>query len=174
MPADNERIRGVTEVGQVETDDTKTSWGRTTQEGATLEFNVTREQLFSAQAMMEEESAITQMAMSMIFNLISADLTAFKDATAINAAQFSGDLEAVTPTEEKLTLDQDSIGELIKKLYIDTPGPKGPRTYEAARGQLADVGDIQMSRTEWVLPSVTYAILNTAGGTAVLTITDAP
>lgn len=171
----SQRLRGVNEVGEVTggPGGTDTTWGRTQQSGARLQVAVSQEQLFSAQSRMAEDSVITQAAMSIVFNLIFSELSKLQMVYGIPAAQFAGDLSIATPTPEILTIDEDSIGMDTKTVYVLTPGPASTRRLEAANCQLGDIGDIEFARNAWQLPSITYNVLNTADGTAVVVITDA-
>lgn len=168
-----QRIKGVNEVGQVDTGPVDTTWGRTQRDGFTLQMAVTREQLFSAQSPVTEDNDITQITMSMRFSLLFSELTKLQMAMGIPAAQLSGDLSGGTPTQEELQIDEDSLGSDTKTLYALTPGPLSTRRFEAANCALADVGDLQSGRGQWQLPQVTWDILNTADGTGLLAITDA-
>jgi hypothetical protein len=175
MPADAETIIGINEVGEHDqaASPTDSEWGRTTEDGATLQLSTTTQELHSGQAKMAEDTHINQVSMAIQFNVLFAELTTLQQMLGIAAAQLTGDLEDTTPTEEVLTIDQDSIGAVEKGLYVIGPGPVSTRRLEAARALLADMGDIAFSDTEWQIFQATWDLINTADGTGVVTITDA-
>lgn len=170
MPASNETIIGVNEIGETD-GGTDTPWGRTQEDGAVLTLSVTKQELFSGQAKMAEDTHINQVAMGLQFNAIFSELQNLQRMLGIASSQFTGDLSS--STQEVLTIDQDSLGAIAKSVYVEGPGPSSTRRAEAANAQLGDIGDLAWSDTEWQLPEVTWDVLNTSDGTGVLTITDA-
>ena len=171
MPASAQTLIGVNEIGEHDGSGTDTSWGRTQQSGAVLQMSVTKQTLMSAQAKMAEDNHISAVEMSVQFNGIFSELQNLQRMLGIPAAQFSGDLD--TPTQEVLTIDQASLGEVEKGIYVIGPGPSSTRRLEVAKALLGDIGDIEWSDENWILPQVSWDVLNTADGTGVLTITDA-
>lgn len=172
MPASSETIIGVNEIGEHDGQGSDTSWGRTQEDGAVLTLSVTKQELFSGQAKMAEDTHINRVAMGLQFSLIFMELENVQRMLGIAAAQFTGDITG-GPSDEVLTIDQDSIGAVEKGLYAEGPGPASTRRVEVARALLGDVGDIAWSDTQWQIGQVTWDVINTADGLAVLTITDA-
>lgn len=175
MPSSNETIIGVNLIGEHDqsASPVDTEWGRTQEDGATLTLDVTKQELFSGQAKMAEDTHINQVAMAIQFNALFSELANLQRMLGIADAQFDGDLEGSTPSEEVLTIDQDSLAAEEKGLFVEGPGPVSTRRVEVARALLGDIGDLQWSDTEWTLPQVTWDVINTSDGTGVLTITDA-
>lgn len=171
MPASNETIIGVNDIGEHDGQGNDTSWGRTQEDGAMLTLSVTKQELFSGQAKMAEDTHINRVAMALQFNAIFSELQNLQRMLGVPAAQFTGDLDS--PSQEELAIDQDSLGAVEKGIYAEGPGPASTRRVEAANATLGDIGDLAWSDTEWQLPEVTWDILNTADGTDVLLIQDA-
>lgn len=171
MPASSQALIGVNEVGEHDGQGTDTSWGRTQQSGALLQMSVTKQTLMSAQAKMAEDTHISGVEMTVQFNGIFSELQNLQRMLGIPAAQFTGDLDS--PTQEVLTIDQGSLGSVQKGIYVIGPGPASTRRLEVAVATLGDIGDIEWSDENWILPQVSWDVLNTADGTGVLTITDA-
>lgn len=170
-----QRLIGVNEVGETDAaaSPADTTWGRTQQEGALLQLSVTKQTLLSAQAKMAEDTHVSSVEMSVQFNLIFSELEKIQLAFGIPAAQITGDLSDPSPTEEVLTIDQDSLASVTKGIYILGPGPASTRRVEAPVASFADAGDLAFGDTQWTLPQVTWDIENTDDGTGVLAITDA-
>lgn len=170
MPASAQTLIGVNEIGEVD-GGIDTSWGRTQQSGAVLQMSVTKQTLMSGQSKMAEDTHISGVEMSVQFNGIFSELSNLQLMLGIPASQFAGDLS--TPTEEILTIDQGSLAAVDKSIYVLGPGPNSTRRLDVANAALGDIGDLEWSDTEWILPQVTWDVLNTADGTGVLIITDA-
>lgn len=170
MPANAQTLIGVNEIGEFD-GATDTTWGRTQETGATLQMAVTQQSLMSGQSKMAEDVHISSVEMSVQFNAIFSELEKLQLMLGIPAAQFSGDLDS--PTEEVLQIDQASLASIEKGVYVEGPGPASTRRLEIAVAKLQDIGNLAWSDTEWTLPQVTWAALNTADGTGVVTLTDA-
>lgn len=177
MPISHATLRGHNEVGEVTTGPVDNPWGRTQEEGVELQVSVQSVDLFSSQSTMDEDAGITRTSLSLMIRLISGTLVTLRRALGIPSAQLTGDLANATPTAEVLTIKAGNIGAELKHIYSIGDGPASTRRIAASRCILTDMAPLQQSKTNWLLPSATWRILdpttNFASPLAVVTITDA-
>lgn len=163
--------RGHNEVGHVITGPTDVSWGKTQEEGVEIQVGVQSVDLFSAQSSMEEDTGITRTTLNFVARLIDAALQSIQRAFGIPDSEFTGDLEAATPTAEVLDFEAGLVGSQERELYSLGPGPASTRRIEVPRAKVSDLGPLQQSKTGWMLPQATWRALNPTSGHA-LRITD--
>jgi hypothetical protein len=172
MPAANARLIGISEVGHVDsTGPTDVPWGETQKDAVNLQISVSRVDLRSGQANLKIASAIEDIDAQLQIKLNESALQIMQYALGMPAAKFTGDLEGGTPSAEVLTID-GALGSDERQLYAEGVGPASTRRIDAARGVLMDVGAFAMASNAYMLPTVTFALLNPVTGTF-LTITDA-
>lgn len=178
MPASAARLRGISEVGHI-TDPTgaptDVPWGKTQQEGVTLQLSTETVDLMSAQATMKEDSGLVSTAMQLVIRMITAELQLLQRLYGIPAASFSGDLEDVTPTPEVLSVAEGDLGSQEESLYVLGTGPASTRRVEAARCRVVDLGGLNFASTSYQTPEGTWEVLAPASGDVrpPLEITDA-
>lgn len=171
MPASGFRQRGISEVGHVTSVPADVPWGKTQEEGVTLQLSLSRVDLMSGQSNLMEESQVQSVSMELNIRLIEAQLELLKDALGAPDAKFAGDLEDVAPTAESLVLD-GTLGQVERTLYVLGVGPASTRRIQATRCVLLDPGAVQLAKSAYHLPTLSWRVLNPAAGDAV-TITDA-
>lgn len=164
------KARGHQEVGHVGAGPADVSWGKTSEDGVEVQMQVTAVDLFSSQSLMEEDTGISRVSMSLAMNLIHSELSVIADAFGIPAASLTGD-GATTP--ETLAIGQADLGAEERALYSLGPGPNSTRRINAPRAKVADLGNLVQSKTNWMQPAPTWRVLEPVGGGAVVTIIDA-
>lgn len=147
------RYRGVTEVGHVDAG-SDVPWGKTTEDGVSFSFGTTRESLYSGQDLAEVESAITRVEGSVTFRMIESDPVTLARVMGLPESAVTGE-----GTEATLSVLASEIGTREFTLYAIQPGPDGPRRFEWPRARVADIGDLNLSKTAWTTPESTFAVL---------------
>lgn len=170
MPAQNARLVGINEVGEVVTA-TDTSWGRTQEDGVTLQLTANTIDLMSGQSFMKEDVRLTSAQLQLVAALIFSELTTLRRIWGLPDSALAGDLENATPTPEVLSILQNNLGTVEKQLYVLGPGPKSTRRIDATRCRATSFGELKMAKNAFTLPQATYEVLAPDSGAA-LTITD--
>lgn len=149
-----EYYRGITEFGHVN-GSTDVPWGKTGEDGFSISHSVTRESLFSGQDLMEVDSAITRVEMTVGVTLLSGDAETLARSLGLpESAVTAGVLEVLA----------DEIGTEEFHLYAIQPGPSGPVRFDFFRCRVSDIGDLAVSKTAWLNPNPTFAVLAPASG----------
>ena len=163
---------GINEVGAI-VGGTDVPWGETEQAGATLTLDGTDFELRSAQSkMLRDRIAITRDAQVTV-RLQNVDLANIRDVLGLPASALTGDLHGTTPTDEVLSIDPEQISTEEFGLYIETPGPAGPRRIEIARCKPHGTLTLNFSATENQRLEATFQVLRPEGGAPAIKITDA-
>jgi len=163
---------GINEVGAI-VGGTDVPWGDTEQDGATLTLDGTDFELRSAQSkMLRDRIAITRDAQVTV-RLQNVDLANIRDVLGLPASALTGDLNGATPTDEVLSIDPEQISTEEFGLYIETPGPAGPRRIEIARCKPHGTLTLNFSATENQRLEATFQVLRPEGGAPAIKITDA-
>ncbi|MHB1170005.1 MAG: hypothetical protein ACYC28_12075 [Longimicrobiales bacterium] len=69
----------------------------------------------------------------------------------------TGDLGAdPTPTDETLIVKGSEIGTAERSIYVETMGPRGPRTYYFPRAKVSQPAEQAASRTDFFRPGATF------------------
>lgn len=170
MPASNARQIGINEVGEVIAA-TDTSWGRTQEDGVTLQLTANTVDLMSGQAYMKEDSRLTSAQLQIVAALIFSELTNLKRIWGLPDDALTGDLSGGTATPEVLSILQSNLGTVEKALYVLGPGPVSTRRIDAIRCRASSFGELKMAKNAFTLPQATYEVLAPDSGAA-LTITD--
>lgn len=173
MPASAVNLRGHLEVGEVITA-TDTPWGKTQEEGVEVQVAVQSVELYSSQSTMMEDAGITRTGLSFVVRMIDSSLTTLRRLFGMPASALTGDLEAATPTAEVLSFNEGEIGSETKAIYSEGPGPESTRRFDMPECKLTSIGRLVQSKTNYMLPEATWAILNPSAGGYALRITDAP
>lgn len=152
-----EYYRGITEFGHVKPGVTPTDvpWGKTAEDGFSIANSITRESLFSGQDLAEVDSAITRVEMTVNVTLLSGD--------AVTLARSLGLPESAVE-DDVLSVLADEIGTEEFHLYAIQPGPDGPVRFEFFRARVSDPGSLAVSKTAWMTPNPTFAIMVPASG----------
>ena len=161
MPAANAFVIGNNEVGHFVTDPSPADspWGKTAQEGFTVQMNVNSVRLLSAQSKMAEDVATPEVGMQITINAIDGALQNVGRVFAMPDSDFTGDLS--TGSDEELAFNQVSMGQQERALYAEGPGPLGSiRRFEAYRCKSVNFGPLVFGSTNWQLPTVTMEVLN--------------
>lgn len=165
----NAYIRGHQEVGHVEDGPADVPWGKTGEEAIEIQMNVETVDLFSAQSKMNEDTGITRVGMDMVINGIDGSLRNIGRGFGMPDDAFTGDIDL---GQEELAFNQNDIGEQERHLYSEGPGAFGSvRRIDVPRAKLANVGPLAQAKTGWMLPVVTWRVLN-PGVDPVFTFTD--
>lgn len=179
-PIRDQRVVGIDELGSFTGDAggpfTDTSWGRTTEEGAVLQFATQIAELFSGQSLVQEDINPTRATASITTPLIVGELEAFLHTWGLPTTAAAGNLDHMTPVAEVLTIGPNDLGSREDRIYVEGPGPGTTRTLRAYRTKVSDFGPMQFAKTAWHTASATWSVLpdNTGAGNPVVDITDAP
>ncbi len=171
MPAANARLIGISEVGHVTAGPADSSWGRTAEEGVTLQLSTETVDLRSGQSYMREHVSLVLAAMQLVVNLVTASLTTFKNLWGIADSALTGDLVGGAPSAEVLTIGPTTLGSVERTLYVLGAGPAGARRVEAQRARVSSMGNISFAKNAYQTPTATWEVLAPDVGAA-LTITD--
>jgi hypothetical protein len=168
-------LRGITEVGEVAAGPTDVPWGKTLKNGAEVAHGAANLMTESGQDLYPVDSSPTGRTTQLTLRLLYSDLLVYLAAFGLPTGALTGDLQAGTPTAEVLSVLQSQMGTVERKLYLLTPGPKGPRrrVYERCkvRGEFREVLD----RENNMAIEMTFDVLAPASAaTPVFTITDNP
>lgn len=169
MPATGARLRGISEVGHVSGSDV--SWGATQEEGVELQLSLSRVDLRSGQSNLKLASDVTEVGAQLVIRMVESALQSLGRMLGLAAAKFAGDLQGGPATAESLIID-GTLGSQELALYAIGVGPASTRRIDAPRAVLTDPGSIQMAKNAYMLPGVTFELLEPAAGDF-LTITDA-
>lgn len=168
MPATNQRLIGINEVGHVVDPDstaTDTPWGNTQQSGVELQLTTETVELQSGQATMKESVNLVTAAMVMAMALVVAELTAFGRIWGLPDSAFTGDLEDTTPTDEILSITTGNMGTEERALYILGPGPETTRRVDARRCRVSDLGNLSFASNAFQTPDASWEVLVPQGDT---------
>lgn len=171
MPASGVTLRGHQEVGIVDATPEDVPFGKTQQEGVTLQLATETVDLQSAQSQMVEDSGIVTANVSLLINMVDVALQTLQRLWGLPDSSFSGDLEGATPAEEVLAISANTLGSAEQILYSLGPGPVSTRRIEVARAKAADLTGLQQASNNYSLPGATWTALAPDSGAAV-TITD--
>lgn len=150
-----EYYRGITEFGHVGSDDVDVPWGKTGEDGFSITHSVTRESLFSGQDLAEVDSAITRVEVAVNVSLIQGDAETLARSLGLPDSAVTGDV---------LEVLADELGTEEFHLYAIQPGPSGPVRYDFFRARVSDFGALAVSKTAWLTPSPTFAVLTPTSG----------
>lgn len=163
---------GINEVGAI-VGGTDVPWGETEQAGATLTLDGTDFDLRAAQSkMLRDRIPITRDA-TVTLRLQNVDLANVRDVLGLPASALTGDLNGTAPSDEVLAIDPEEVSTEEFGLYVETPGPAGPRRVEVARCKPHGTITINFSATENQRLEATFQVLRPEGGVVPITITDA-
>lgn len=171
MPASAQRLIGISEVGHVGSGPADVPWGETQKDGVTLQLSMSRVEAMSGQSKLKLASHVSEVGAQLGFRMLASELQKLQYMLGIAAADFTGDLAGGTPSAEVLTID-GGLGSQELELYAEGPGPASTRRIDAKRGVLSDPGSLVMADNAYMLPAVTFELLQPASGDF-LTITDA-
>lgn len=171
MASAAQRLIGISEVGHVTGGSTDVAWGETQKDGVTLQLSLSRVEAMSGQSALKLASHVTEVGVQMAFSMVESALNVIQYMMGLASAKFSGDLTAGTPTAEALVID-GTLGSEELVLYAEGIGPASTRRIDAKRAVLSDPGSLVMADNAYMLPAVTFDLLQPASG-SFLTITDA-
>lgn len=164
---------GINEVGAV-VSASDVPWGETEQNGATLTLDGTDFDLRSAQSkMLRDRIAITRDA-TVTIRLQNVDLINVRDVLGLPTTALTGDLNDMsTPSDEVLSIDPEEISTEEIELYIETPGPAGPRRIDIPRCKAHGTITLNFSATENQQLEATFQVLRPKDNSVPIKITDA-
>ncbi len=143
---------------------TKTSLGRTTPEGARVAMSTTTIKQRSGQSVAVLDSFISESDATLVVGLQNAALDNLRQLYGLPTSALTGDLSAQTPTMETLTIRGDQIGTQERSYYVETLGPRGPRTLYFPRAKVASLPELNFSRTGYTEPTVTLDLYENQDG----------
>lgn len=168
MPAENERLIGINEVGSFTGDDpgpyTDTAWGNTTIDGTQLQLAADSAELQSGQAKILEDGVVVTGRATFVFALVVSELTAIRNIYGITTA-LVGDLANMTPSAEKLTISTTDFGSREESLYIQTPGPASTREIRGFRCRILDMAPLTFASNAWQTPGASWGVFAPQGAT---------
>jgi hypothetical protein len=134
----------------------ETPYGKTTQEGGTVNLTTNVIRQFSGQSAAAIDSFTQTVEGSFAVSLLSSTLTNLKRMFGLPDTALTGDLTAGTPTQEVLSVKGSDMGTVEKSLYMRTMGPLGPRTVRMPRAKVSTPPNIVAGRNGYFEPNATF------------------
>lgn len=159
---------GITEIGSFTGTKggtyTETSWGVPAQDGATLTSSVNTVKQRAGNSGSVLHSFISEVDAQLRVALASAALDSLRRGYGLPTTALIGDLDGETPAKEVLTVKASELGTEEFGIYIRTRGRKGPRTYYVPRCKAASLPELNMNRSGYTEPNVTFDVYENDDG----------
>lgn len=172
MPLAEYHHQGYTEHGHVVDPSgaaTDTKWGEATEDGVQLQLSTQAADLWGGASLMKLETAVTRVMLALQIAMANAAAQALQRALGSPAADFSGDLEGASPTDESFDFTKN-IGSEVLPLYVLGPGPVTTARLDAGKCKLQDLGGAIRFAKEYSTYTPAWEILDPADGSAPATL----